>query len=271
MKLSLITATHFRATVLADRALPSVLQQTDPDFEWIVVNDGRDSRTCELIRHLRTDCSLTYLEMDHPNTGFGLCHARNLGKSVASGDIVSYLDDDNAIAPTFVAETKSFFQQHPEVRCSMVQQRRRRDIIQNGEPVKLGQPFISPSIDSTTQDLIQHKKLFDSNGFSHDRQDAPAWNPNYKIFADYEYFLQCLARWGIDSFRINLSILVEYVQSSEGVIGQSSYGEWAAELHSLLSQNRYSVLTETHIETLRELIQRWQNKQQRSQSIPAFN
>lgn len=270
MKLSLITATHFRATVLANRALPSVLQQTDSDFEWIVVNDGRDSQTYDLIRHLRADCSVTYLEMDHPDNGFGLCHARNLGKSVASGDILSYLDDDNAIAPTFVVETKSFFQQHPEVRCSMVQQRRRRDIIQNGESVKLGQPFISPSIDSTTQDLIQHKKLFDSNGFSHDRLDAPNWNPDYKVFADYEYFLQCLEQWGDNNFRIHPSILVEYVQSSEGVIGQSSYGEWATELHRLLDQGCWSALTEADVEASRQLIQRWQDKQRQNELIPAF-
>ena len=44
MKLSLITATHNRPQILAEKALPSVLgQQVEAtDFEWIVVNDGGD-------------------------------------------------------------------------------------------------------------------------------------------------------------------------------------------------------------------------------------
>lgn len=209
--LSLITATHRRATLLAEHALPSVLQQTDSDFEWIVINDGRDSQTRELIHHLQPNCSVVYMEMDHPDAGFGLCHARNLGLSVATGDIVSYLDDDNAIAPTFVAETKSFFDQHPTVKCSLVQQHRRRDIIRDGELIKSGQPFISPATNTTIRDLVKHKALFDSNGFTHDRLYAPRWNPSYRVFTDYEYFLRCLEQWGTDSFRIHPSILVEYI------------------------------------------------------------
>jgi hypothetical protein len=74
----------------------------------------------------------------------------------------------------------------------MVQQRRRRDTIQNGKPVKLGQPFTSPNADSTICELIRHEELIDSNGFTHERLGAPRWNPDYRVFADYEYFLRCL-------------------------------------------------------------------------------
>lgn len=207
MRLSLITATHHRVDKFATVALPSVLAQTDRNFEWVVVNDGRDEKTRYLISEVKskTDITITYLEMDHPEVGFGLCHARNLGLEAASGDLVAYLDDDNALAPKFVESVRKFFQHHSTIRCSMVRQRRRRDITSKGTLVRQGPTFYSPNITSSTEDLIQQNQLFDSNGFTHTRKDAPLWNPSYKVFADYEYFLQCLNRWGRKSFKLNRS------------------------------------------------------------------
>lgn len=75
---------------------------------------------------------------------------------------------------------------------------------------------------------------------------------------------------GAVSFRIHPSILVEYIQSSEGVIGQSSYGEWAIELYRLLNQDRYGFLTEANLKALKQLIQKWQDKRRQNEAIPAF-
>ncbi|BAU10406.1 hypothetical protein LEP3755_08900 [Leptolyngbya sp. NIES-3755] len=261
MKLSLITATHRRSHLLETRALPSILNQSDSEFEWIVINDGRDAKTRELIQPFTT---VIYREIDHSETGFGLCIARNLGLSVATGEIVAYLDDDNAIAPQFVAEIKAFFQQSSQIRCCMVQQERRRNIVQNGELIKQGKSFISPDANSTVSDFIQHKALFDSNGFAHLRENAPSWNPDYRVFADYEYFLQCLDRW--KQFCIFPSVLVDYVQTSEGVIGRSTYEEWATELSNLL---QHKGLMDVDRQILNQFIEKWQNKS--TQSISAFN
>ena len=66
-------------------ALPSVLNQSDAGFEWIVVNDGADVETRSLLQSLRPAYQLTYLELEHPQEGFGLCAARNLGLAAARG------------------------------------------------------------------------------------------------------------------------------------------------------------------------------------------
>jgi hypothetical protein len=44
--------------------------------------------------------------------------------------------------------------------------------------------------------LITQRSLFESNGFTHYRADAPRWNPDYRMFADYEFFLGRLRQWG---------------------------------------------------------------------------
>ena len=196
MKLSLITATHKRPQKLSQKALPSVLKQSHSNFEWIVVNDGGCPETRELIKSQRTQFQLNYLEMTHPPTGFGLCHARNLGLKAASGELIAYLDDDNSFCPDFVEKILEVFERNPQLKCCLPQQNRCRTLISNGIVVKPGQPFISPSREADVSALIRQEELFDSNGFVHHRDGAPYWNPQYRIFCDYEYFLQCLSLWG---------------------------------------------------------------------------
>ena len=265
MKLSLITATHHRPAILKQQALPSVLaQQTVPsDLEWIVVNDGADPLTTQLIQDTSWPFPVTCIPMSHPQEGFGLCHARNRGLKAATGDIVAYLDDDNAIAEDFAAQTLSFFEGHPDIHFSMVQQRRRRDTTHHK-----GKFFLSPRSDCTVPSLIRQEELFDSNGFAHRRTQAPKWNPDFRIFCDYEYFLCCLEQWGTDAFAWQPSVLVDYVQTTDGIIGQSRYGEWAQELHRICEARKTDPVLQPYLGHLANLASRWQAKAH--QPIAAF-
>jgi glycosyltransferase involved in cell wall biosynthesis len=263
-------------------ALSSILNQTDQDFEWVIVNDGADPLTRELVGKIQSRCSVKYLEMEHPNEGFGLAYARNLGLQEASGDIVCYLDDDNSLYPGYIAAVKAFFRSalpsNSQVAFAMVQQSRRRNVYENGLLIRQGKAFISPATNTSLNDLVLHRQLFDSNGFAHLRHNAPSWNPEYRIFVDYEYFLRCIGCWGANSFRILESVLVEYVQSSEGIIGRSSYGDWAEELELLLEGNNYSVLEKDNylryskVERLllRAKIQSWRDQEAQRKPIAAF-
>lgn len=278
----LITATHHRVELLASTALPSLVQQSNQDFNWILINDGHDLATRELADEVKHSAerrfSFTYLEIEHPSgeAGFGLCHARNSGLAAAISQsaqtdrpLVSYLDDDNWLAPDFVAHTKQFFQENSTVCCSMMQQLRQRQVVQDRKIIRRGNPFISPAHGTEVKALIQQQALFDSNGFTHLLHQAPQWNPRYRIFADYEYFLQCIQQWGRECFKLIEQALVNYTQSSEGIIGRSSYGDWAEELRSLLNNN-YPVLSPDDRKALLTLLHRWQMKAQLQRPIPAF-
>jgi glycosyltransferase involved in cell wall biosynthesis len=272
MKLSLITATHQRSELLASRALPSILVQTCYDFEWVVVNDGGDRSTRALIEGLDLPFPVIYQEMSHPTQGFGLCYARNLGLDMAAGDRVAYLDDDNALEPEFVAAMIQLFEEKPSLQCCFPQQLRRRDVIKDGVIVRQGKPFVSPSDHCVPSALIQQKELFDSNGFTHYRQGCPRWNPAYRIFADYEYFLQSLSLWGIDSFQVYSQVLVNYVQTSDGIIGQSGYEEWANEMAAIVNQSeQYSILGEADRQRLLELHQFYCSKHQQGKQVGSFS
>jgi glycosyltransferase involved in cell wall biosynthesis len=270
MKLSLITATRHRDEHLASSALPSLVNQTCHDFEWVVINDGGDRATRELISNLNVPFPIVYREMPHPAQGFGLCHGRNMGLENASSQWVAYLDDDNSLDPEFVATMIQLFETHPSMRCSLPQQLRRRDVMRDGEVVRRGMPFVSPSDRCTSTALIHQKELFDSNGFTHYRQDAPRWNPEYRVFADYEYFLQSLSTWGHESFQVYGEVLVNYVQTSDGVIGQSNYQEWAMELRLLLEQREQYGILEAERQCLSDLIQVYCRQHQQGKVLAGF-
>jgi glycosyltransferase involved in cell wall biosynthesis len=271
-KVSIITVTRLRPQLLS-QAIDSLKAQSSQDFEWIIVNDGKDITTRDLIYNSQIAFTHTYLEMLHPDRGFGLSYGRNRGVVTAQGDIITYLDDDNTFKPNFVAETIAFFEHYPQVNYSMPIQQRRRDIIQDGIVVKRGKEFFSPTSNCTVEELISHQQLIDSNGFAHrnNRDLSLTWNPELKIYIDYEFLLKCICHWGRESFRINPSILVDYVQTNQGIIGKSNYQDWATEVEWIIDrQELYPCLDEDNILTLDRLKGTFLARHQEIQKIAAF-
>lgn len=249
-----------------------MLNQTKLSFEWVIVNDGKDSDTYNLIQSTELSFPHQYLEVEHPKEGFGLCISRNLGIESATGEYVCYLDDDNSFHPEFVATILTWAKQHPQSKFFLPQQWRRRDVIKDGQIIKQGKPFVSPRAKTTLADLIAQRSLFDSNGFTHKRTDSPRWNPSYRVFCDYEFFIQCVGQCNpssLDEFLFNPEVLVNYIQTTNGVIGQSGYGEWARELQQLYDERLvYLGMSEGWADWMPQAIQEYQKKSQ--VPLPAF-
>jgi glycosyltransferase involved in cell wall biosynthesis len=86
---SVIIPTRDRAPVLF-RAIDSVLAQTFPDFEVIVVDDGSRDDT-PLLAGVRSDPRVRYLRQEPQ----GVAVARNAGSSHAQGRYLVFLDSDD--------------------------------------------------------------------------------------------------------------------------------------------------------------------------------
>ena len=87
------------------------------------------------------------------------------------------------------------------------------------------------------------------------------------MFADYEFLLQCTNVWGRQGFQINSTPLVNYIQSSEGIIGSSSYQKWAEELSNLIENTNLSLLP-NEVKKLHQLVRIYQEKC--GSQLPAF-
>jgi GT2 family glycosyltransferase len=92
---SIVVPTYNRAYCLP-RTVDSVLAQTYPNFEIILVDDGSTDNTRELVDGMAArDRRIRYFHQ--PNAG--VCAARNRGLRAAKGDFVALLDSDDVWKP----------------------------------------------------------------------------------------------------------------------------------------------------------------------------
>jgi glycosyltransferase involved in cell wall biosynthesis len=100
-----VTAPTFSVVIPAYNAqgtvastISSVFGQTFADFELIVVDDGSQDRTPEIVRTFGDDSRMRLIEQ--PNQG--TAGARNTGARAAAGSYVSFLDNDDVWMPTYL-------------------------------------------------------------------------------------------------------------------------------------------------------------------------
>jgi len=96
---SVIIPTFNRALTI-DRAIMSVLNQTYPDFEIIVIDDGSTDNTKEKINNL-SDIRIKYI--NHPENK-GAAAARNTAIKKAKGKYIAFLDSDDEWLPQKLKE-----------------------------------------------------------------------------------------------------------------------------------------------------------------------
>jgi len=94
---SVIVPTYNRPEMLK-RAIESILSQTYPSIEIVVVNDAGDDAE-HIIRTLNTRSDIVYIR--HA-ANKGLAAARNTGIRAAHGKYIAYLDDDDVYYPDHI-------------------------------------------------------------------------------------------------------------------------------------------------------------------------
>ena len=108
MKVSVIIPTHGRPELL-ERTLNSVIQQTYKNLEIIVVSDGFNEKTNELMD------SFPGIKYYFYKYSRGANFARNYGVDKSISDVVAFLDDDDQWEPQKVEKQISILSEKPKV------------------------------------------------------------------------------------------------------------------------------------------------------------
>ncbi len=90
----------YNAVGLLERAVRSVMAQTEPDFELVVVDDHSTDGTLALARSLEKEFdNLTVIALP---ANSGVSAARNAGLDAARGSWISFIDSDDQYLPAFL-------------------------------------------------------------------------------------------------------------------------------------------------------------------------
>lgn len=97
MKISVVIPLYNKELSI-QRAINSVLNQTEQDFEIIVVNDGSTDKSAELVANFTVDSRIRLFHQEN----LGVSVARNRGVAEARSDFIAFLDADDEWLPGFL-------------------------------------------------------------------------------------------------------------------------------------------------------------------------
>ena len=108
---SVVLPVRDRESVVGE-AVQSVLDQTYPNWELLVVDDqSRDDSAGVVKRLVDGDTRVRLIA----GAGRGAPAARNVALEQARGEIVTYIDSDNRWLPTYLAHVVTTYRAHPEI------------------------------------------------------------------------------------------------------------------------------------------------------------
>lgn len=177
---SVIIPTYNRAWTLKD-AVDSVLLQDYPNIELIVVDDGSQDHTLQLLAPYENQ--ITVLRQENR----GVSAARNKGIKQSHGQFIALLDSDDAWDKRKISCQMAFFNTHPGALICQTEE----IWIRNGRKVNPGRKHQKPSgmIFEPSLNLclvspsavVMKRQLFDIKGY---------FNEEFTVCEDYDLWLR---------------------------------------------------------------------------------
>jgi glycosyltransferase len=222
MKFSIITAVYNNVNEIS-HAVNSVLSQTYPDIEYIIIDGASTDGTREVIQSFGSRISKLLSEPDK-----GIYDALNKGISLATGDVVGILHSDDIFESiNSIENIAKIFQ---KTNCDAVYgdllyvaKNEPSKIIRNWKSAPFRVENFSRGWMPAHPTLFVKKKVYDEFGL---------FDPHYKIAADYDWMLRTLG-----SGRLSCEYLPEVISrmklggaSNKSLknIWQKSYEDWQA-------------------------------------------
>lgn len=185
------------------QAIESILNQTYKEFEFLIINDGKDIKVDEIIKSYNDD----RINLIHNAENIGLARSLNKGLKIAKGEYIVRMDSDDISHPKRIEQQLDFIENHKEYsivsgRANIFNEEgiylttNRSGEISKEDFIK-GTPFIHPTM------IIRKKDINSIGGY-----------PEYRRCQDYAMAMNMYAN-GYKGYIMN-DILIDYRMNSEG-------------------------------------------------------
>ena len=178
IEITIITVSY-NAVKTIEQTISSVVNQSYPDIEYIIIDGGSTDGTVNVIRKYEDKIAYWISEPDG-----GIYDAMNKGVSAATGDYVYFLGADDCLAnyeiiSNIVDDIKVETADIYSYGVYMVSENAKQKYIGNKESLK----------NTSFPGMIPHQGMFAKRNVALKFKFDLA----YKILADYKFYLQCLA------------------------------------------------------------------------------
>lgn len=186
----------FRSEKVIIRALNSVLNQTCPPDEVIIVDDASDDQTVAVIREFIKNYPQIRLIVNSKNQGPG--QSRNTAWRSATTEFIAFLDADDTWHPSKLEIQLGWFKQNPHEAICGTQHR----IFDQPEIAEVAEPVSN----FTLKDLL-HRNRFTTPSAMLRREISIKFDPKLRLSEDYLLWMEIAAKHGHIS-RINKPLTI---------------------------------------------------------------
>ncbi|MTK64561.1 MAG: glycosyltransferase [Methanobacterium sp.] len=211
-------------------SIESVLNQTYTKFELIIIDDGSDDGSDELLKSINDE---RIVLMYNKERG-GVSKARNMGLESAKGKYVAYLDSDNMWDPRYLAAMVGAFKKLPDA-----------DAVYSGQFLYKGDnkhPY-AVRFGSFNRSLLNNRNYIDINSLCHKRElveNVGVFDESLERLVDYDLILRISESAQIYSVPVLLSYY--YFDNAENTItnipGYVSYLETVREKRDIRKERK---------------------------------
>ncbi|QZA78312.1 glycosyltransferase [Deefgea tanakiae] len=204
MKVSILVAAY-NAEAFIVETIQSVLQQTFTDWELIIVDDGSNDATAEIVAHMINQDARIKL-FKQRNSGAQI--ARNFAFSASQGQYIVFLDADDRILPAKLALQVELLDSNPDFglvygdtwHCDSKMNRLKLESQKNRSTGVMGDVFeeiIKNNIMSVHSAMVRRVCL----------EDVGVYDSNPQLIADWDLWVRIASKY---SFLFNPQPVAEY-------------------------------------------------------------
>jgi glycosyltransferase involved in cell wall biosynthesis len=178
-EISIIVCTYNRGKYLKN-CINSVINQTFYDWELLVVDDGSQDNTFEIVNtYLHKFNNIRYLKHQNKKQ----CYAKNAGIQASFGSYITFLDSDDAYKPNHLQSRLEYMKANPEIDLieggfATDEEIFVADYYQPGKLINLRECVLGPTF------FGKRHVFFELGGFKHFTygEDTDLWERAEKIF-----------------------------------------------------------------------------------------